>query len=174
MLRPLGGRYGNAFSVTGVLKHEYKHPMHLTLAGGRLWRKLMSICEHKRAPVEHLILFFIFTGHLCWTVSTVSVAKRFRKCVDPCQRSLTPDETHDTHAFCVWVKSTRAPFSREWSAFTASFFPWESSALVCPFSRGNWGNHLPPAVQVQPLLRQRGDWDRGVRRWSLLTSLKER
>ncbi len=52
------GRYGNAFSVTGVLKHEYKHPMHLTLAGGRLWRKLMSICEHKRAPVEHIILFF--------------------------------------------------------------------------------------------------------------------
>ncbi len=35
-LRPLGGRYGNAFSVTGVLKHDYKHPMHLTLAGGRL------------------------------------------------------------------------------------------------------------------------------------------
>ncbi len=30
------GRYGNAFRVTGVLKHEYKHPMHLTLAGGRL------------------------------------------------------------------------------------------------------------------------------------------
>ncbi len=52
------GSYGNASSVTGVLKHEYKHPMHLTLAGGRLWRKLMSICEHKRAPVEHIILFF--------------------------------------------------------------------------------------------------------------------
>ncbi len=27
--------------------------MHLALAGGRLWRKLTSICEHKRAPVEH-------------------------------------------------------------------------------------------------------------------------
>ncbi len=25
-----------------------------------------------------------------------------------------------------------------------SFFLWESSALVCPFSRENWGNHLPP------------------------------
>ncbi len=32
--------------------------MHLALAGGRLWRKLTSICEHKRAPVEHIILFF--------------------------------------------------------------------------------------------------------------------
>ncbi len=58
------GRYGNAFSVTGVLKHDYKHPMHLTLAGGRLWRKLMSICEHKRAPVEHIILFFSLQGTL--------------------------------------------------------------------------------------------------------------
>ncbi len=29
---------------------------------------------------------------------------------------------------------------------------WESSALVCPFSRENWGNHLPPAARVQPLL----------------------
>ncbi len=35
-----------------------QHTMHLTLAGGRLWRKLMSVCEHKRAPVEHIILFF--------------------------------------------------------------------------------------------------------------------
>ncbi len=33
-----------------------------------------------------------------------------------------------TYALFVWVKSTCAPFSREWSAFTASFFPWESSA----------------------------------------------
>ncbi len=32
--------------------------MHLALAGGRLWRKLMSVCEHKGAPVEHIILFF--------------------------------------------------------------------------------------------------------------------
>ncbi len=47
------GRFGNASSVTGYLKHDYKHPMHLTLAGGRLWRKLMSVCEHKRAPVDH-------------------------------------------------------------------------------------------------------------------------
>ncbi len=35
-----------------------KHTMHLTLAGGSLWRKQMSICGHKRAPVEHVILFF--------------------------------------------------------------------------------------------------------------------
>ncbi len=52
------GRFGNASSVTGYLKHVYKHPMHLTLAGGLLWRKLMSVCKHKRAPVEHIILFF--------------------------------------------------------------------------------------------------------------------
>ncbi len=52
------GRFGNASSVTGYLKHDWKHPMHLALAGGRLWRKLMSVCEHKGHPVEHIILFF--------------------------------------------------------------------------------------------------------------------
>ncbi len=88
------GRYGNAFSVTGVLKHEYKHTMHLTLAGGRLWRKLMSICEHKRAPVEHIILFFLFRGLCFWSVS---IMKRFRRCADPCQR-FWHQMTHTTYA----------------------------------------------------------------------------
>ncbi len=63
--------------------------------------------------------------------------------------------------------------SREWSARIVSFSLWESSALVCPFSRENRGNHLPPAAQVQPMLRQRGDWGRGDCRWSSLTSLWE-
>ncbi len=58
MISSFEGRFGNASSVTDYLKHDYKHPMHLTLAGGRLWRKLMSVCEHKRAPVEHIILLF--------------------------------------------------------------------------------------------------------------------
>ncbi len=46
--------------------------------------------------------------------------------------------------------------------------------LSCvPFSRENWGDHLPPAARVQPLLRQLRDWVRGDRRWSLQTSLRE-
>ncbi len=38
-------------------------------------------------------------------------------------------------------------------------------AILCP--------PPPPAAWFQPLLRQRGDWDRRDHRWSLLTSLKE-
>ncbi len=37
--------------------------MHLTLAGGSLWRKQMSVCGNKRAPVEHVILFLFQRGH---------------------------------------------------------------------------------------------------------------
>ncbi len=51
------GRYGNASSVTGVWS-MITTPNALDIGSGRLWRKLMSICEHKRAPVEHIILFF--------------------------------------------------------------------------------------------------------------------
>ncbi len=66
----------------------------MTLAGGRLWRKLMSICEHKRAPVEHIILFFSFRGLCFWSVS---IMKRFRRCADPCQR-FWQQMTHTTYA----------------------------------------------------------------------------
>ncbi len=38
----------------------------------------------------------------------MSVEKRFRRCVDPCQHFLTPDDTHTICALCVWAKSTRA------------------------------------------------------------------
>ncbi len=45
--------------------------------------------------------------------------------------------THTIYALCVWAKSTRALFSREWSAFIVSLFSvGKSSALGCPiFSR---------------------------------------
>ncbi len=72
-----------------------------------------------------------------------------------------------------WAKSTLALLLREWSAFIVSLFLWESSTLVCPFSRENWGDHLPPTARVQPLLRQWGDWVCGDRRGSLLMSLRE-
>ncbi len=102
------GRFGNASSVTGYLKHDYKHPMHLTLAGGRLWRKLMSVCEHKRAPVEHIILFFPSGDLVSEVWVDMSVEKRFRRCVDPCQRCLTLDDTHDLCVMCLGEEHTRS------------------------------------------------------------------
>ncbi len=38
----------------------------------------------------------------------MSVAKRFRKCVDPCQRSLTPDDTHDLCVMCLGEEYARS------------------------------------------------------------------
>ncbi len=56
----------------------------------------------------------------------MSVEKCFRRCVDPCQRCLTLDDTHDLCVMCL--------FSREWSAFIVSLFSvGKSSALGCPF-----------------------------------------
>ncbi len=163
------GCYGNAFSMTGVwsMNENTQCTWHWQVeaydvskwasAGikGRLWNTSSS---------------FLPSGDICFW--SVSIMKRFRRCADPCQR-FWHQMTHTIYALCVWAKSMHALFSREWSAFIVSFFLWESSALVCLFSRENWGNHLPPAARVQPLLRQRGDWDRGDHRWSLLTSLRE-
>ncbi len=82
----------------------------------------------------------------------MSVEKRFRRCVDLCQCFLTPD-------LCVMCLCEEHVHSvlEGMSARIMSFSLWESSALICPFSRENWGNHLTPAARVKPLLRQRGD-----------------
>ncbi len=66
----------------------------LDIAGGSQWRKQMSVCGHKRVPVEHVILFFVFRGLCFWSVS---IMKRFRRCADPCQR-FWHQMTHTTYA----------------------------------------------------------------------------
>ncbi len=38
----------------------------------------------------------------------MSAAKRFRKCVDPCQRFLTPDDTHDLCVMCLGEEHARS------------------------------------------------------------------
>ncbi len=167
-LRPLGVAMG-----TPLAWPVLKNIMHLTLVGGSLWRKQMSVCWNKRAPVEHVILFFCIQGTFVSEVWVLCLVWNVLGGVMICVSSFWHQMTHTTYTLCVWVKSTRTLFSRERSAFIVSFSLWESSALVCPFSREDWGNHLPHAARVQPLLRQRGDWDYGDHRWSLLMSLRE-
>ncbi len=67
----------------------------------------------------------------------MSIEKRFRRCIDPCQHFLTPDDTHDLCVMCLGEEHACSVLEG------------------CPFSRENWGNHLPPAARIQPLLRQR-------------------
>ncbi len=85
----------------------------------------------------------------------MSVEKRFRRCVDPCQRCLTLDDTHNLCVMC-WAKSTACSVldGNGVRSFVSLFSVGKSSALGCPFSRETWGDHLPPAARVQPLLRQ--------------------
>ncbi len=143
--------------------------MHLTLAGGRLWRKLMSVCEHKGAPVEHIILFFP-SGDL---VSEVWVEIcLLRSALGGV--SIRVSVVHTRSMRYVFRRRARALCSRGNGVRSLwAFFLWEKAPLsVVPFSRENWGDHLPPAARVQPLLRQWRDWVRGDRRWSLRTSFE--
>ncbi len=50
-----------------------------------------------------------------------STSKAFKKCVDPCPRYLTPDDTHKLCIFCL-AKSTHAMSLRGKSACTVSLF----------------------------------------------------
>ncbi len=38
----------------------------------------------------------------------MSVEKRFRRCVDPCQRCLTLDDTHDLCVMCLGEEHARS------------------------------------------------------------------
>ncbi len=38
----------------------------------------------------------------------MSVVKRFRRCADPCQRFLTPDDTHDLCVMCLGEEHARS------------------------------------------------------------------
>ncbi len=38
----------------------------------------------------------------------MSVEKRFRRCIDPCQRFLKPDDTHDLCVMCLGEEHKRS------------------------------------------------------------------
>ncbi len=109
------GCFGNTSSVTGYLKHDYKHPMHLSLAGGRLWRKLMSVCEHKRAPV-----IILNTSSSFFQGGPTGMPKAWRR--DTVSRS------HSQGTMVTYV-TWDVPFRRE--LYTASSF------------EGHFGNAMP-------------------------------
>ncbi len=137
------GRYGNAFSVTGVLKHEYKHPMHLTLAGGRLWRKLMSICEHKGHLWNTLSSFFS-SGD---SVSEVWVLWNALGGV-PIRVSVSDTRWH-TRLMRWAERARRASVLEGMEAFMWAFSLGKAPLLLVPFLERIGDDHLPPAAQVQ-------------------------
>ncbi len=65
------------------------------------------------------------------------VEKRLRRCVDPCQRFLTPDDTHDLCVMCLGEEHAALCSRGNGVQCIVSFSLWESSTLVCPFSQEN-------------------------------------
>ncbi len=85
----------------------------------------------------------------------MSVEKHFRRCVDPCQRCLTLDDTHDLCVMCLGEEHAALCSRGNGSLHCEPFFCGKKLRFsVVPFFRENWGDHLLPAARVQPLLRQ--------------------
>ncbi len=74
--------------------------------------------HHKRAPGLYIILFFVFTDCFVWSVHSdgknyfvqaiiASTSKAFKRCVDPCPRYLTLDDTHNLCVFCLGEEHAR-------------------------------------------------------------------
>ncbi len=91
---------------------------------------------------------FSFRGPCFWSVSrNMSVEKRFRRCVDPCQRCLTLDDTHDLCVMCLGEEHARSVLEGMECVHCEPFFCGKKAPLsVVPFSRENWGDHLPPRL----------------------------
>ncbi len=66
-----------------------------------------------------------------FSIIMASTSKAFKKCVDPCPRYLTPNDTNTIFAslFGQGVR-TRCPWGE--ICVTVSLFLWKSPALVCP------------------------------------------
>ncbi len=86
-----------------------------------------------------------------------STSKAFKKCVDPCPRYFTPDDTHNLCVFCLGKEQATAMSLRGKSACNVSFFSMSDfSALVCPSFQGKRGSRLLPAIRDPPLPMHRG------------------
>ncbi len=73
----------------------------------------------------------------------MSVEKRFRRCVDPCQRCLTLDDTHDLCVMCLGEEHVHSVL--EGMEFIVSLFSvGKSSALGCPFFSRELGRSSAP------------------------------
>ncbi len=100
------------------------------------WQPMTSLPaqpQYKRALGEYIILFFIFTDCFVWSVHSdgkndflqaimVSTSKAFKRCVDPCPRYLTPDDTHNLWVF--WLGKEHTPDVLEEAICVQSACTW--------------------------------------------------
>ncbi len=163
---------GNAISVTRVWSIHKKTPH---VGRRQPTTSLPARPQYKGAPGNTSFIFFVFSYYFVWSVHSTgknnflpllwrALARRLR---DVWIRVLVIWHlmTHTNFASFVWVRSTHAISSSGQSACTVSFFLWKSSTHTCPSFQGRRGSHLLPAIQDPPLLRHKGEWNCGVRRW---------
>ncbi len=75
----------------------------------------------------------------------MSVEKRFRRCVDPCQRCLTLDDTHDLCVMCLGEEHARSVLEGMECVHCEPFFCGKkSSALGCPVFSREFGRSSAP------------------------------
>ncbi len=74
----------------------------------------------------------------------MSVEKRFRRCVDPCQRCLTLDDTHDLCVMCLGEEHARSVLEGMECVHCEPFSVGKSSALGCPVFLRELGRSSAP------------------------------
>ncbi len=80
----------------------------------------------------------------------MSVEKRFRRCVDPCQHFLTPDDTHDLCVMCLDEEHARSVLEGMECTHRELFSLGKLRSRMSLFSR-ELGQSSAPAARVQPL-----------------------
>ncbi len=80
-----------------------------------------------------------------------STSKAFRRCVDPCPRYLTPDDTHDCCVFCLGEGHACGVLEGAICVHCELFSMRKLCSLLSLFKKVS---RLPPAIRDPLLLRQ--------------------
>ncbi len=131
-LRPLGVATGNALSVT---RSEDTYEKNTTCWPATAHDVTTGVPQYKCRREDTSSAFSSsLTGlfeacrvnlvRVQFSNSTMaSTSKAFRKCVDPCPRYLTPDDTHDCCVFCLGMEhATRCPWGGGLRALWAALY----------------------------------------------------
>ncbi len=161
---PLGVAMGNALSVTRVWRYICKNTNCWPATVHDVTTGATTI---KGPPGEYIILFFVFTDWSVWSVhsgrNTVVLYLSWRALVRRSRSvwirvpAIWHPMTHTIVASFVWGRGAMSAMSlRGQSACIVSGSLWKSSALVCPYFRGNRVSHLFPAIRDPPWPRYGG------------------
>ncbi len=177
-LRPLGVDLGNAVSGTRVWRYICKNTNCWPATAHDVTTGATII---KEPPGEYIILFFVFTDWSVWSVHSgrntvflyyqmASTSKAFKKCVDPCPRYLTPDDTHDCCVFCLGEEHARDVLEGAICVHCERFSMKKLRSSFVPLFEERGSAVCFPRIRDPPWLRHGGEWNRGARRWIWLMS----